>query len=112
MKTLHISQTEGQQVKALSPDETQSVAIEGRTFTWAKRDRMRCDFAQRYGLVAEEGGGYIGCKNAFDVPAALTPEYVSACMSQADRIQRPSYTPTVERCFTHCRRHLTPDQGA
>ncbi len=88
---------------ALDEQASCSVTLGGRTFRWGRLDRLRCDFAQRYGFVPEEGGQYIGCRNDFEAPEKITPDYVCDCMRKADRIQRPSYTPIVEPCFTACR---------
>lgn len=92
-------------VAAISQDETYAVEIGGRTFEWGRPDRLRCDFAQRYALTAEEGGKYIGCENDFPLPDQMTPEGLCEAVRNRDRIQRPSYTPTVQRCFTVCRSH-------
>jgi Fe-S-cluster-containing hydrogenase component 2 len=94
-------------VRAISKNESHAVTIAGRAFVWGKPDRLRCDFAQRYGLVAAEGGATVGCQNDFPVPDPITPEAVCETMRAADRIQRPSYTPTVERCFAECPAHKT-----
>jgi epoxyqueuosine reductase QueG len=92
-------------VAAISEVETQSVELCGRTFTWGRLDRLRCDFVKRYGLIPESGGEYVGCRDDFQLPDTITPEYICGCMHNADRIQRPSCTPTVERCFTRCTSH-------
>lgn len=88
---------------AIDQSEKFSISLEGQEFRWGKLDRLRCDFSQRYGFISEAGGKYIGCHNDFEVPEKITSEYVCHCMEEADRIQRPTYTPTVEQCFTACK---------
>lgn len=88
---------------AIDESDKVSINLEGQEFSWNKLDRLRCDFAQRYGFISEAGGKYIGCQNDFEVPEKITSEYVCHCMEEADRIQRPTYTPTVEKCFTACK---------
>ena len=90
---------------AIDAAEQASIEVEGRAFRWNRVDRLRCDFSQRYGLIPESGGMYIGCRNNFDVPEDITAEYVCQAFEGSDRIQRRGYTPVVERCFTECRAH-------
>jgi len=87
---------------ALEGDEKHTLEIGGQTFSWSKRDRLRCDWCQRYGLIPEAGGMYIGCRNNVQAPDQITPECVVEAFRDGDRVQRPSYNVTVERCFTSC----------
>jgi epoxyqueuosine reductase QueG len=88
---------------AIAGDEALSVEIDGRTFRWGRLDLLRCDFSKRYKLIPESGGMYSHATNDFAVPDEITPEFVCEAMRDSDRIQRPGYTPAVERCFTACR---------
>jgi epoxyqueuosine reductase QueG len=90
-------------VGAISRDQADSVVIGSRKFEWGRLDRLRCDCAHRYGLVASEGPCYIGCRNDYALPDRITPEWVCGAIESADRVQRPSYTPTVESCYTVCK---------
>jgi epoxyqueuosine reductase QueG len=90
---------------AIDKTSQMSVAIGGRKFSWNRLDRLRCDFAQRYGLTDTEGGQFIGCQNHFQPPQKITPENLCEMIRSADRIQRPAYTPTVEGCFVACGAH-------
>ncbi|MBS3734387.1 MAG: 4Fe-4S dicluster domain-containing protein [Phycisphaerae bacterium] len=87
---------------AIAGDETLSVAVEGRTFRWGRLDLLRCDFSKRYKLIPESGGMYSHARNDVAVPERITPEYIVEAVRNSDRIQRPGYTPAVERCFTAC----------
>ena len=82
--------------------ESISFEVEGKKIEWGRTDRHRCYWAKRYGLLADEGGKYIGSKNNFPVPDVVTPEKVVEAILVSDRLQRPGYTATVERCFTEC----------
>ena len=87
---------------AINENEKNTVEIGGRTFSWGKLDRLRCDWAQRYGLIPEGGGMYIGCRNNVKAPEQITPACVVEALRDSDRVQRPSYNVSVERCFTSC----------
>ncbi|MGQ9632213.1 MAG: hypothetical protein ACUVXI_18150 [bacterium] len=89
--------------KAISREESLSIEIEGKKFEWGKTDRLRCDWAKRYGLLGGEGPKFIGSYNDFEPPEVITPEKVCDAVKKSDRLQRPSgYVSIVERCFTNC----------
>lgn len=88
--------------KAIAGKESISIEVDGKKFEWGRTDRLRCDWAKRYGLLADEGGKYMGNKNNFPVPGAITPEKVVEAILASDRMQRPGYVATVERCFIEC----------
>lgn len=88
--------------KAIAGKESVSIEVDGKRFEWGLADRLRCDWAKRYGLLAEEGGKYMGNKTNIPVPDKITPEKVVEAILSSDRMQRPNYTAIVERCFTEC----------
>jgi len=90
-------------MSAISGDQALSVEIDGRTFRWGRLDLLRCDYSKRYKLIPESGGIYSHATNGFAVPDEITPEFLCDAVRDSDRIQRPGYTPAVERCFTACR---------
>lgn len=90
-------------VKAIAKSESFSIRVDGKIFEWGKLDRLRCDWAKRYGLVGEEGPKYIGAYNNFTPPETITPEKLCETIMKADRLQRPGgYLTIVEKCFTTC----------
>jgi epoxyqueuosine reductase len=90
-------------VLAIERELSCSVSIGGRTFEWGQTDRVRCDCAKRYGLVAAAGPKYIGCTTDVKLPDTITPEWLVETIRNRDRLQRPgSYLTIVERCFTEC----------
>jgi hypothetical protein len=54
---------------------------------------------------------YSHATNDFAVPDEITPEFVCEAVRDSDRVQRPGYTPAVERCFTACRGHERKARG-
>lgn len=89
-------------VAAISPLHRKEVEIGGRKFAWATLDALRCDCAKRYGLVADEGGKFIGSQNDVELPEIITSQWLMEAFANRDRIQRPTYTPTMEGCFIAC----------
>jgi len=89
-------------VRAISKEKSLSLEVDSKRFEWGKVDRLRCDWAKRYGLVGEEGPKFMGSYNSFSPPDVITPEKVCDAMLKADRLQRPGYLAIVERCFTNC----------
>ncbi len=87
---------------AISEKQSVAISINGKTFTWGKNDRLRCDWACRYGFMKAAGPGYIGSQTDFPVPEKITPEKVCEAMRNSDRLQRPSYKTIVEKCFVEC----------
>jgi len=87
---------------AISKDESISISIEGKTFTWGKINQLRCDWVCKYGLLGEGGPKYFYSKNNFPIPEDITPEILYETIKKADRLQRPGYTGIVEKCFVEC----------
>jgi epoxyqueuosine reductase QueG len=97
-------------VGAIDQQEHHAVTIGGRTFTWGRQDRLRCDCAKRYAFVPEEGPALIGNTNTFTLPEVITPAFVVEAMRESDRMQRPSYCPIIEHCFTACPAHRRSEE--
>ncbi len=95
---------------AIAAEEAYSLTINGQEVTWGQADRLRCDAAKRYALLAAEGPAYIGSRNDFSLPEKITPEFLCQAMRESDRLARPRYCPIVERCFTNCPAHLGADR--
>jgi epoxyqueuosine reductase QueG len=93
-------------VGAISKERALSVEIGGREFSWGALDRLRCDCAKRYALVAEEGPAFVGSTNDFEPPDRITREWVVEAVRASDRLQRPGYCPIVERCLARCPAHV------
>ncbi len=87
---------------AISKNENISISIEGKTFTWGKINRLRCDWACKYGLLGDAGPKYFHSKNNFSIPENITPEILCEAIKKSDRLQRPGYTGIVEKCFIEC----------
>ena len=88
--------------QAISKEDSVSISVKGKTFSWGKNDRLRCDWACKYGFMREAGPGYIGSQTDFPVPDKITPEAVCKAMENSDRLQRPYYKTIVEKCFVEC----------
>ncbi|HNS33173.1 MAG TPA: hypothetical protein PKN36_09435, partial [bacterium] len=88
--------------QAISPEDSVSISVNGKTFSWGKNDRLRCDWACKYGFMKEAGPGYIGSQTDLPVPDKITPEAVCEAMENSDRLQRPYYKTIVEKCFVEC----------
>jgi epoxyqueuosine reductase len=95
---------QGCPVTAISADEPMFIEVAGKRFEWGHIDRLRCDWAKRYGLVTAEGPGFFGSHTDFPVPDVITPEAVCDAVRASDRIQRPHYSGIVEPCFVECPR--------
>ncbi|HBE01351.1 MAG TPA: hypothetical protein DC049_02595, partial [Spirochaetia bacterium] len=90
-------------VKAISKEITYKIEIDNKIFNWGKRDQLRCDWAQKYGLVGEAGPEMIGSQTDLPLPSEITPETVCTALCKLDRIQsRPYYTSIVEHCLINC----------
>jgi hypothetical protein len=81
--------------------EPVSVAVDGVTERFHKVDRLRCDWAKRYSLVAEAGTGYLGWDVDIAPPDPMTPEALAEALKRQPPIAK--YRPcNVERCLLAC----------
>ncbi len=90
-------------VGALNGEEPLTLTLEDKTFTIGQIDRLRCEWAKRYGLVAEEGPGYLGAKINVLPPDEITPDAICEAMKMKDPIQK-HHTCIVEGCIAACPR--------
>ncbi len=94
-------------VSALAADSTIQVQANGTPLCLAPLDRLRCDWAKKYGLVAAEGPGLMGQTTDLAPPAgAIMAEQIAEAMGEKDPVQR-HWTCVVERCLQACQRRLT-----
>jgi len=96
-------------VSALHPEKRVLIEIEGKTFESASLNRLRCDWAKRYGLVGEAGPKYFGSKTNFAPPKKITPEKLAEALKKRDLIQKERIS-IVERCLKVCPAHLVNDK--
>ncbi|MBQ1264746.1 MAG: hypothetical protein IIY04_04940 [Oscillospiraceae bacterium] len=76
--------------------------IENETYRFAALDQLRCDWAARYGLMADEGPKYLGCTNDYPVPEKITRENLVETIRSSDRLQITNFAPIVEHCVLDC----------
>jgi ferredoxin len=92
--------------RAIDPENRVTFTVEDKTFRVGALDPLRCDWAKRYGLLAEEGPKSMGSNVDFPVPDRITPEATCQAIREQDMMQRaPSYTAIIERCYTECPAH-------
>jgi len=97
-------------VSALHSEKRVLIEIEGKTFESASLNRLRCDWAKRYGLVGEAGPKYFGSKTDFSPPKKITPESLSEALKKRDSLQKERIS-IVERCLKACPSHLYSTKG-
>ena len=88
-------------VGALSSSEAEEIVVDGRRFVWGRADRLRCDWAKRYGLVPEEGPRFVGSRANVPPPERITPEALLRALEGHDLIQR-IYLCVAEPCLINC----------
>jgi hypothetical protein len=67
-----------------------------------KPDRLKCDWAMRYGLIKEAGPMALGSLNSFPVPKIVTRENLLSAIKESDRLQIQNFAPIVEGCMLKC----------
>ena len=87
---------------ALRGDDTADIIIDGLRYPIARLDRMRCDWAMRYGLMREAGPKCLGSTNDYPVPDKITPEILTETVRESDRLQISNFAPIVEKCMLDC----------
>ncbi len=87
---------------ALSGSETVNIKIDGQTYKIARLNRLRCDWAMRYGLMKEAGPKCLGSLNDYPVPEKITPEILTQTVRESDRLQISNFAPIVEKCMLEC----------
>lgn len=87
---------------ALSDSETVKIEIEGQSYEMAELNKLRCDWAMRYGLMKEAGPKCLGSINDYPVPERITRENLVETILDSDRLQISNFAPIVEKCMTEC----------
>jgi len=78
-----------------------TVEAEGVRDSFLKVKTLRCDWAKRYSLIADEGCGFVGWKLNLPPPATITAENLDAALRQQPAI--PKYRPcNFEACSLAC----------
>lgn len=88
--------------QALSNTELIRLEIEGKVCEFAALDRLRCDWAMRYGLMKEAGPKCLGSINDYPVPELITRQNLIETISGSDRLQISNFAPIVEKCMIDC----------
>lgn len=82
--------------------ETLKVHLNGREISFGALDWLRCEWAKRYGLVADEGPRWIGSATDIKPPEGrITPEQLLAAYAQLDPSQKHLMC-IVEPCVRAC----------
>ncbi len=69
---------------------------------WLQVDKVRCDWAKKYGLEPEEGPVYCGSRNKASAPASrIRPDDVFAAVKTTDPLQK-NLTCIFEGCLKAC----------
>lgn len=78
-----------------------TLSVENEKLDFYFTDQQRCDWALRYGLMADEGNKFTGSKTNIPVPEKITPENLAAAMAERDPILlvRPC---SAEMCAMAC----------
>lgn len=93
-------------VQAIPSNDSTEVTVRGTAERFARLDGLRCDWAKKYGLVADEGPGLMGQTTDIAPPdEQITTEHIAAALAQKDPVQK-HFTCVVERCLQACHRRL------
>ncbi len=93
-------------VGAIPAEDGAEVAVGGTAQRFARLDGLRCDWAKKYGLVADEGPGLMGQTTDIGPPdGEITTDHIAAALAQKDPVQK-HFTCVVERCLQACHRRL------
>ncbi len=87
---------------ALDSKNMFTLKIEGECYQLIKPDRLKCDWAMRYGLLKEAGPKALGSTNDFAVPAKVTRDNLLSAVKESDRLQIQNFAPIVESCMLKC----------
>lgn len=89
-------------------EQVLEIASDGFVTRFADWDRLRCDWAKRYGLVGAEGPQWGGQETNILPPESgkLQPEMLADAYAQKDPIQK-HFTMVLEPCLQACQRKLT-----
>lgn len=88
-----------------------SFSLAGRTWSQAKVDTLRCDWAKRYGLVADEGPKYMGSQTDIMPPEIIDADALIDAMGRMDPLQK-RIPCIVEKCLLECAAETSGSTGA
>jgi len=92
-------------VEAFSTRRKIILSIEGKKFSFAWRDRLKCEWAHRFGLVGAEGPQYMGCQIDLMPPKRITLPAFARAMKQIQQwslVERLNWNYTYEGCVISC----------
>lgn len=78
-----------------------SVCIDGKEVTFARPDRLRCDWSKRYALVGKTGPQQMSSITNIMPPDNITPEALCDALRQMDPVQKRLVC-VVESCLKAC----------
>jgi epoxyqueuosine reductase QueG len=85
---------------ALSYGET-TLSLGGKTWTQAKLDSLRCDWAKRYGFMGDEGPKFMGSQTDIAPPDKIDADAIAGAMKRMDPLQK-RIPCIVEKCLMRC----------
>ncbi len=88
-------------VSALSKDKKISLKIGNKVFEYGACERLRCDWAKRYGLIGDTGPKYIGSQTNIMPPEEITPDNLCEALKRIDPLQKACMC-IVEKCIEVC----------
>lgn len=92
-------------VNAISATDGVCLEVEGRTFEFGRTDRLRCEWANKYGLIGEEGPANMGSKIDIPPPDEITLEAFADAMAEVRKlepVERFNWDLTFEQCLHAC----------
>jgi len=92
-------------VKAISKKDKITIKIENKVFEFGRINRLKCEWANRFGLVGEEGPKYMGSKIDILPPSEITLksfEDALAKVKKLDTVEKLNWELVFERCIINC----------
>ena len=77
------------------------IEIDGKRIEFGKRDRLRCQWSVKCGLVKSEGPEYLGVTKDFQPPRDITAEAVCNALQQLNPAEW-TWSATFEKCLSVC----------
>lgn len=75
--------------------------IDGKRMEFCSRDRLKCEWSVKCGLVREEGPGFLGVTKDFQPPPEITADAVWNALTQLSPVEF-SWGATFEKCLSVC----------
>jgi len=91
-------------VKAIKRDKIK-IKIENKVFEFGRIDRLKCEWANRFGLVGEEGPKYMGCKINILPPSQITLKSFEEAVEKVkklDTVEKKNWNLVFEKCIINC----------